>query len=189
VLFQRGHFDAHAVKATAEALSAYALGLPAFVGVKVLAPAFYARQDTRTPVKVGIAAVAANLVLTLSLSIPFAHVGNALATTAASWINALSLAYLLRRRGHFAVDTQSRRRVPRILAACAGMTIFLYGLEKLLHGLLYQGNEIEKLLSLTALIVLGMAAYAALVLAFGAADIAQLRSILQRRKRRTAPVD
>ena len=99
VLFQRGAFTATAAHGTAMALEAYALGLPAFVLVKVLAPAFFARQDTRTPVRVGIVAVAVNLVLTLTLSIPFAHVGNALATTTAGWVNALALAWLLRKRG------------------------------------------------------------------------------------------
>ena len=65
VLFQRGAFGPADTAATAAALAAYAAGLPAFVLVKVLAPAFFARHDTKTPVKVAIAAMAVNLVLTL----------------------------------------------------------------------------------------------------------------------------
>ncbi len=91
VLFQRGAFNAADTAATAAALSAYAAGLPAFVLVKVLAPAFFARHDTATPVKVAVAAMAVNLALTLVLMQFLAHVGIALATTIAGWVNALAL--------------------------------------------------------------------------------------------------
>ncbi len=181
VLFQRGAFTAAATHGTATALEAYSLGLPAFVLVKVLAPAFYARQDTKTPVRVGVVAVAANLVLTLTLSIPFAHVGNALATTAAGWINALALGWLLHHRGYFLVDLQARRRVPRILLASAGMAAAVFGLEHWLHHLIYFGAEWQKLASLSALVTLGMVSYAGFALLFGAADAEVLRRALRRR--------
>src|SRR5215472_14760382 len=106
VLFQRGAFDATDTQATAAALTAYAAGLPAFVLVKVLAPAFFARQDTATPVKVAVVAMASNLCLTLVLMQFLAHVGIALATTVAGWINALSLLFLLIRRGYFRFDAR-----------------------------------------------------------------------------------
>jgi putative peptidoglycan lipid II flippase len=183
VLFQRGHFDAHAVHETAIALSAYALGLPAFVATKVLAPAFYARQDTRTPVKVGIVSVAANLALTLTLSIPLAHLGNALATTTAGWINALALAWLLRRRGHFAVDAQARRRVPRIIAASLAMGLLLFGMETLLHATLYGGPELLRIAALLVLTVGGLAAYGGFVLLFGAGRLSELKRLLGRRRK------
>ena len=67
VLFQRGAFGPAETAATAAALAAYAAGLPAFVLVKVLAPAFFARHDTATPVKIAVAAMAVNLALTLVL--------------------------------------------------------------------------------------------------------------------------
>lgn len=181
VLFQRGAFTAAATHGTATALQAYALGLPAFVLVKVLAPAFYARQDTRTPVRVGIVAVAANLVLTLTLSIPFAHVGNALATTTAGWINALSLAWLLRRRGHFIVDAQARRRVPRIILASLAMAATVWGLQFWLGSWIHLGLAWQKLTALSALVGLGMASYAVFALLFGAADREVLRRVLRRR--------
>ncbi len=58
VLFGRGAFDAESARLSAQSLAAYAVGLPAFVLVKVLAPGFFARGDTATPVKIGVAAVA-----------------------------------------------------------------------------------------------------------------------------------
>src|SRR3954471_3856638 len=91
VLFQRGAFGATDAEATAAALAAYAIGLPAFVLVKVLAPGFFAHHDTATPVKIAIAAMATNLCLTLILMQFLAHVGIALATTVAGWVNALTL--------------------------------------------------------------------------------------------------
>ena len=76
-LFERGAFGPVAATETAAALAAYAVGLPAFVLVKVLAPAFFARHDTRTPVKIAVVAVTVNFVLTLLLGValPFAYVG------------------------------------------------------------------------------------------------------------------
>src|SRR5689334_13173581 len=87
VLFQRGAFGPADTAATAAALAAYAAGLPAFVLVKVLAPAFFARHDTATPGKLAVAAMATNLGLTLVLMQLRAHVGIALATSAAGWTN------------------------------------------------------------------------------------------------------
>ena len=100
VLFQRGHFGPHQVAEVAPTLAAYAFGLPAFVLTKVVITGFLARQDTLTPVKVAVAVMVANLVLTISLGLysGLAHVGIALATSTAGWINALTLMAISARR-------------------------------------------------------------------------------------------
>ena len=116
-LFQRGAFGEAAAAASAAALVAYAFGLPAFVLVKVFAPAFFARGDTKTPVKVGVLAVVLNLALNLMLMGPLGHVGIAVSTSVAAWVNAALLAWLLARRRQFRADRRTRRVVPRILAA------------------------------------------------------------------------
>ena len=72
VLFGRGAFDADGRVLSAQSLAAYAVGLPAFVLVKVLVPAFFARGDTATPVRIGIAAVGLNLALNLAFMAPLA---------------------------------------------------------------------------------------------------------------------
>ena len=87
-LFQYGEFDARDVIMSARSLMAFTLGLIAFMLIKVLAPGFYARQDTRSPVKYGLIAVGANTVLVLILIWPLAHTGLALATSLAALINA-----------------------------------------------------------------------------------------------------
>jgi len=98
-LFQYGEFDAHDVQMSARSLMAFALGLVAFMLIKVLAPGFYARQDTRTPVKYGLIAMGANTAMTLVLIWPLAHAGLALSTALAAFLNAGLLGINLWRRG------------------------------------------------------------------------------------------
>jgi len=178
-LFERGAFGPTEVRATAGALAAYAAGLPAFVLVKVLAPAFFARHDTATPVKIGIVAVAANLALTLILGValPFAHVGVASATSAAGWINALSLLWLLHRRAHFRLDARARARIPRIVLAALLMGAVLLALGVPLAPL-FAATPLRRLAALAALVAAGLAAFALFALALGAADWSELGSRL-----------
>ncbi len=88
LLFQRGAFDAHAVSATSWALVAYGAGLPAFALVRPLVSAYYAVQDTKTPVRVGVVCLIVYVVTGVALMRPLDHVGLALATTVSSWVNA-----------------------------------------------------------------------------------------------------
>ena len=179
ILFQRGAFGPEETAATAAALAAYAVGLPAFVLVKVLAPGFYAHHDTATPVKVAIAAVLLNFGLTLGLMQFLAHVGNALALSAAGWMQALVLLWLLRRHGHFRLDGRARGNIPKIAAAAAGMAAALVLLRLLLAPAL-AGPEAGRLLALAGLVAAGIVLFGALVLAFGVTDWRELRGQLRR---------
>jgi putative peptidoglycan lipid II flippase len=98
LLFLRGRFDEAAAAGTAQALLCYALGIWAIVGVRVVTATFYSLQDTRTPVRVGMATVLVNLALSLALMGPLAHAGLALANACASMANFAALFLLLRRR-------------------------------------------------------------------------------------------
>ena len=181
VLFERGAFDAGATAATASAVAAFALGLPAFVLVKVLAPGFFAREDVVTPVKIALVSVAANIALSAALLVPLQHVGLALATSAASWLNAFLLAFVLRRRGQFGMDSRLRRRLPRIALATVVMTaVLLAGLAALAP--LFAGTVLQRALALVLLIVAGKLVYAASAFALGAVEIAEIRGILARRR-------
>ncbi len=104
-LFSYGEFDLQDSYMSSLSLMAYALGLPAFIMIKVLAPGYYARQDTRTPVKIGITAMIANMVMNIAfvvpmvmLDIPGPHTGLALATTGSAYLNAFLLYRGLRRQ-------------------------------------------------------------------------------------------
>jgi putative peptidoglycan lipid II flippase len=98
VLFQRGAFDATATAGTASALLAYAAGLWAFAGVRIVASTFYAMKDTATPVRVAAIAMGANILLNLALMGPLAHAGLALATALAAMLNIGLLLFALRKK-------------------------------------------------------------------------------------------
>jgi len=98
LLFQRGEFDAAATRLTSEAVMYYCWGLWAFSAVRIIAAAFFAMQDTRTPLRIAIFSIAANMVFGLILMKPMAHGGLALATSLASILNLGLLVYALRAR-------------------------------------------------------------------------------------------
>ena len=121
LLFVRGRFDAAAAAGTADALLCYAFGIWAVVGVRVVTATFYALQDTRTPVKVGAAAVLVNLSLSLALMGPLAHAGLALANACASMVNFAALFFLLRRRLGRLESARIARALARTAVASAAM--------------------------------------------------------------------
>jgi putative peptidoglycan lipid II flippase len=177
VLFERGAFRVPEVQATAAALSAYALGLPAYVLIKVLAPCFYAREDTRTPVKIAVVCVIVNTVVAFALMQVFAHVGIALATVISAWLNCMMLAFMLRRRGYFAPDRQLKRRLPRVVVATVIMAAALWGLMHLLAPWL-AGSGWTRLLAFGVLVVGGLVIYGGAALATGAADLNEARRLI-----------
>ena len=133
-LFGRGAFDAESARLSAQALSAYALGLPAFVLVKVLAPGFFARGDTATPVKIGVAAVALNLAMNVAFMVPLQHVGPALATSLAAIFNVGWLGAVLARQGHLRPDARLWGRSLRMVAAAAAMGVALWLAQSVLFA-------------------------------------------------------
>ncbi|MBT4940996.1 MAG: oligosaccharide flippase family protein, partial [Rhodospirillaceae bacterium] len=179
VLFERGAFDATSVKATAGALSIYATGLPAYVLVKALAPGFFAREDTATPVKIAVFALAVNLVLNLALMGPFLHLGIAAATAVSAWCNALILGFVLHRRGHLVLDARILGRLPRmVLASLAMGAAVFYGAGALVN-LLADGLT-SKILAVAVLVIGGLIIYGVLSLVTGAANRDDIRRVLRR---------
>lgn len=180
VLFERGRFGAMDGAATAAAMVAFAAGLPAFVLIKAFQPGFFARRDTRTPVKVAVVCVAANLAFNLALMPVLAHVGIALATTLAAWLNAGLLAWLLVRRGHFRPDARLRQRALRIASAVAAMAVAVAAATRGLDPWLTAGTATGAL-ALAAVIVVGLAVYGIAGTLLGAARPAELLGAMRRR--------
>jgi len=186
VLFERGEFTAEAAVASADALVAFAIGLPAFVLVKVLTPGFFARQDTKTPVKIALVAMVTNVILNLALMGPLAHVGIALATTIAAWLNCGLLYLLLYRRGLMAADARLVARLPRTLAATAVMTAALWA--GLTYGQPYLDDDFAgRALGLAVLIVGGLLLYAGTAQVTGAARLSEIRRLMRRVPAETPP--
>lgn len=127
-LFQYRAFTGGDVFMASLSLSAFAAGLPAFIGIKVLAPGFYSRQDTATPVKVAVAAMLANILFSALIvgplwwhSVPGAHAGLAAASSLAGYLNAGTLLVLLRRSGAYRPATGWAALVARTGASCVLM--------------------------------------------------------------------
>ncbi len=176
VLFERGSFGPHETSATGAALAVYAFGLPAYVLIKVLAPGFFAREDTLTPVKIGALAMLVNVVLNIILMEPFKHVGIAMATVASSWLGAGLLALMLKKRGQLKLDKRLRSRLPRMLFACVIMGLALWGGMELLESRL-AGSEVRRIPAFAVLVFGGAAVFAAAAQAFGAIRLSELRSL------------
>jgi len=179
VLFERGAFAPAQTAATAAALAVYAWGLPAYVLVKALAPGFLAREDTRTPVKISVAAMIVNVALSLALIGPLLHVGIAAATAISSWLNAGLLAWVLWRRGELVVDRRLKSRLPRTMLASAIMGGALVAVHAALDGF-FSAAQAERIAALAALIAIGLAVFAGAAAVFGAARPADVRGFLKR---------
>jgi putative peptidoglycan lipid II flippase len=179
VLFQRGRFTAEASAATAGALMAFAAGLPAFVMTKILAPAYFAREDTTTPVVHAAFAMLLNIALSIAL-LPFlGHVGIALATSVAGWLNAGLLAYGLRRSPFFAIDARLKLRLPRIVLATAAMAAGLLAMQ-FLAAPNFASSGSERILLLVLAVAGGLVLYGAAVQLSGAATVGELARMLRR---------
>ncbi|MDP6708744.1 MAG: murein biosynthesis integral membrane protein MurJ [Alphaproteobacteria bacterium] len=179
VLFERGAFDAHSTAMTAAALAAYATGLPAYVLVKILGPAFFGRLDIKTPVVVGGIAVVANLILNLILMWFFLHVGLAMATAISAWLNVALLALILRRRSQFEPDRRLLEKLAKAVLATVVMVLCL-GLAGWALSPLFEGGVALRFGGLAALVVTGLAVYGLAALALGIVSPTQLRTLLAR---------
>src|SRR5690606_21987180 len=134
LLYQRGAFTAETTAMTAAALSAFAVGLPAYVMIKVFQPAYFARLDMRTPMWFSIATVVLNVVLSLALFPVLGHVGIALATSLSAWLNTVMLAGVLWRRSDFRPSPATFGRLGWIAAASIAMGASVLALGQLLEA-------------------------------------------------------
>jgi putative peptidoglycan lipid II flippase len=178
-LFARGAFTEADAAATAAALAIFAAGLPGFVLQKVLQPAYFAREDTRTPLRFAVWSMALNTAISVGGAPLIGYLAIPVGTTAAGWLNV----FLLWRGGRgfgdaLSVDDRLRRRLPRlILASVAMAAAVLAGAEALAAPLSAPGL---RWLALGALVVGGGVIYGALSLAFGAASVADLKAAFRR---------
>ncbi|HUQ36241.1 MAG TPA: murein biosynthesis integral membrane protein MurJ [Aestuariivirga sp.] len=180
-VFEHGAFTAADTLAVAPAVLAFAAGLPAFAMTKVFQPGFYAREDTKTPMRFAIISVVINIVASLLLSRWYGHVGIAMATSIAAWANAILLAISLTRRGHYQLDDRLKARLPRILVSGLLMgLLLLFGLWLLEKNFSATASFLSSLWGLVVLVVGGIASYFALAHVSGAMTLAEMRAALKR---------
>lgn len=172
-IFYGGEFTATDVRMATLSLMAYGGGLVALTLVKVLAPGFFARQDTRTPVRVGLIALGFNMVFNLAVVVPWAyaglaapHAGLAASTSIAGFLNAGLLYRGLRRDGVLPPPAALPRFLLRVAVACAVMAVLLLEFTPpLAHWL--EASVLTRALWLAAVIGGAIVAYFATLYAVG----------------------
>jgi putative peptidoglycan lipid II flippase len=182
-IFEAGRFNARDAHYTALTLSLMALGLPAYVLVKVLTPGFYARRDTATPVKIALVVLVANVILNFVLIWGFGLGigGLAAAVALSSWLNCAILYAILHRRGHFRLEKWLASRLVRQFIAAAAMAVALIAVKTALSGW-FVGSLGHRLAGVVAIVGAGLLVYFPLVWILGGTDKEELRSLLRRRR-------
>ncbi len=179
VLFQRGAFDATDTTNTALAVAIYGAGLPSFVLAKVLAPLFFAREDTKNPFRYALISMIINAGLATGLSPYFGFLAAAIGTTTAGWSMLLLLWLGSRKLGPAAaMDARLKTKLPKILLASAIMGAALIGAAYLLEPWLF--NSPLRYAALAALIATGMVVYTAAVILTGALRPSDLKTMFRR---------
>jgi putative peptidoglycan lipid II flippase len=182
VLYERGAFTADNTAIVGAILAIYGLGLPGFVMIKALQPGFYAREDTRTPMRFTMLSVVVNSGLAISLFPLIAERGIATAEVAAGWINTALLFATLLRRGDLQWEWALARRALLLLVATAIMcAALIYGLDYARPWLVPGIGLAQKVTALFSLIGLAMLVYFAAAFALGGADLGMIRRNLKRK--------
>lgn len=177
-LFQYGRFTADDAMRCGWALSAFSIGLPSYVLVKVLTPGYYARGDTRTPVRYAMLSILVNIAGNMAMIPTLGHIGPPLATAVSSTINVAMLYRTLVRRGHFRADAGLRRRLPRLALAALVMGAALLAGNHLLDPWL-GGPMLHRYVALSLLVGAGIALYGAASVAVGAYRLSDIRALLR----------
>jgi len=182
VLYERGLFDAQATIHVSQALIAFAVGLPAYVLIRVLQPGYFSRKDTKTPTIFAAISVVANIALSLLLFPSYQHVGIALATSISAWMNAGLLAFFLARRGHFSLTGAEWKNHALIIAISVVMGAALYALAERAGAIFAPGASFPiQALALFAICAFGSVLYFTLIHFSGAQPLGLFLKRLRRR--------
>jgi putative peptidoglycan lipid II flippase len=191
-LYTRGEFHTFDAQQTANALFFYGLGTPAFVLTRILAPAFFARQDTASPMRFALISVAVNIVAGLALFYWIGFQGIAAGTAIASWLTVVQMLAALAKRGEFKLGARAASRILRIALAAAVMGAVLYAAQRFRFDYvqpLFDGFSIgfgghkavgAKEISLGVVSILGAVLYFALLFGTGAVKLSELKAAMKR---------
>jgi putative peptidoglycan lipid II flippase len=206
-LYTRGHFTAFDAEQTSRTLLFYGLGTPAFVLARVLSPAFFARQDTKSPMRFAIISVVVNIATGVALfrgipGTPFTGIGVAgiaAGTAIASWLNVIQMFAALARRGDYAIRGRAATRILRILAASAVTGAAMFAAQYVyqdptlkaqiiqptfaVFDFYFHGRHVSlvKEVSLAAVSAAGLVLYFVLLFAFGGLKLSELKKGLSRK--------
>ncbi len=182
LLYERGAFTADTTGTVSGVLAIFGIGLPAFVLIKCFQPAFFAREDTRTPMLFSMISVAINVALALTLFPLFEERGIATAEIVAGWTNALGLLTVLLWRGHWQPDRLLLSRLPRLLFVAAIMGGALWYISGWTDQWFGTEAFTAKLVTMLLLAAVAFVLYFGLAYAIGGLDRNELRQALRRKK-------
>ena len=187
-LFARGNFTSRDAMSAGMLLFHYGWGVPAFVLIKILQPAFFARGDTRTPMTYSMISVGVNIVLGVALFFSLGFQGIALATAAASWITVIQMVVRLRAKGLWTPSARAVGKMVRVTLASLGMGAaiavtahFRPALEAPLAGIRLGPLGAKEIMVLSVALA-GAALYPVLLFAFGGVTPAEARAAFRRRR-------
>src|SRR5690554_4558802 len=165
-LFHYGEVTDRDVAMSAQSLQAYSAGLLAFMLIKVLAPGFFSREDTKTPVKIGVIAMVANMAFNLALIVPLAHAGLALATSMSAWLNGYLLWRGLRKEGAWKAQAGAMKFFVQLAIANGVLAAVILLLNKPVPAWLADGG-LDRTLTMAVLVAAGVLAYFATLFVLG----------------------
>ncbi len=180
ILFERGAFLQEDTFYTARVLGYFALGLPAYIIIKVLVSCFFAREDTKTPLYISIVSVISNIVLSLLLIQSMREMGIALATAISAWINALLLYVMLSLRNNIKFDSLLISNSIKILISSIVLVLGIYGLKVIFFEDFVSNSILLNSLFLLLTMFLTIIIYLGLVIMLKVLTINQLRQYLKK---------
>jgi len=181
-LFQYGAFTGDDAVLTGMVLSCYALGLPAYIAARVLQSACFARQDTKTPVKISIICSIANIIMAIAFSRMIGVAGIGLATGVAGWVQIILLCVVLKRQERLHFDSRFTRNSVKIILSSLimGVSIVLY---LSLFKNYFDVRNMNLLMALTGLIGLGGLTYGLSIMAFKVMTLKELKFLLNKKSK------
>ena len=180
ILFERGAFTKEDTLYTSNVLGYFALGLPAYVLIKVLIVCFFAREDTKTPLYISIVSVITNIVLSLVLISTMREMGIALATAISAWVNALLLFILLISRQSLDLDGQFLTNILKLLLSLIILVFITRYLEIFFFAQLYSVDILNNIFYLVLTIIITAAIYGIIIFILKIITITDIKNYLKK---------
>ena len=172
-LFQHGAFTKEDANLTAYSLAGFALGIPGYVLVKVLQPGYFARENTKTPMLIAGVTVIVNIVFSIILFDSLGHIGIAIATSIAAWVNVALLLFGL--RNFWKPDARLKSRMPKIFIASAVMGLSLWMLHQTIKEM-FNHDFWLRLGGVSILVIFGITIYFFIAFELKASSLKELKA-------------
>lgn len=180
LIYEHGAFTAEDTVRTAGAIAAYSVGLPAFILSKIFMPIFYANQDAKTPMKITIYTIIANVVLNVIFMYPLAHVGIALGTSIAAWYNVYLFVRYARLHGYFHLTQDMLIMVAKIMFGGVASGFFTWAIYNVFSLYLAQDNIMLEATFVLLAIGMGFVIYIGIAVLMGVLDRDSMKKLLRK---------